>query len=530
MPKRIIGSVVFASALALLMFAATVLILSSSTQAAVPATASSSQAHAAQGQAKTAPNGIWEDIAPYPTISVSPTPGTYPMRLKRAAAAAYPPNGKIYQFGGRHGVDGEDTQLQWIWEFTPGNPGTWVRKNALLDSSQPGSRYTVNMAVATLTDTNGVRIYAIGGSSINSEPTAVVRVYDPTADAITTLTSDPWPATPARSPGGYAVYNNKLYIFGGFTSVGNGGVFTDTWQFDPMAAAGSKWTQLNNLNLGRGYTAGAELDGYIYAIGGDTWNTSTHTLVPVNNVERMDVRQPNPGVAERRFAPNRSWGPRCVGLRHRHQLRDNGTHSRRGWRLPRTRCHRLSVQPQHQRLDFLPGSYAKTPGVFMPRPKKSVPTYSHHKPSGQAYVRLPDGAGGRKAVYLGAYNSPESRAEYARLVAELHSAPANTPPLPRAGLTVNEVLLAFLDHAERHYRRPDGTATREVGEFKQVIRAVRRLYGETSAAAFGPRAVSRPSATGSSPPGGAGAVNNQIGPRPAGVRVGRVEELVPEPV
>jgi len=298
MPKRIIGSVVFASALALLMFAATVLILSSSTQAAVPATTSISQAQQpAQGQGqKTSPNGIWEDIAPYPTVSVSPTPGTYPLRLKRAAAAAYPPNGKIYQFGGRHGVDGEDTQLQWIWEFTPGNPGTWVRKNALLDSPQPGSRYTVNMAVATLTDTSGVRIYAIGGNSINSEPTAVVRVYDPTADAITTLTSDPWPATPARVPGGYAVYNNKLYIFGGFTSIGNGSVFTDTWQFDPMAASGSRWTQITsaNLNLGRGYIAGAELDGYIYAIGGDTWNTSTHQLSPVANVERMDARAANP--------------------------------------------------------------------------------------------------------------------------------------------------------------------------------------------------------------------------------------------
>src|SRR5438477_8063622 len=152
------------------------------------------------------------------------------------------------------------------------------------------------MPDAVLTDSTGVRIYAIGGSSIDSVPTPVVRSYDPVADVVTVITSDPWPATPARVPGGYAVYNNKLYIYGGFSALGNGSVFTDTWQFDPMAAAGSKWTQLAtaNLNLGRAYMAGAELDGKIYAIGGDTWDTVNRTLVPVVNVERMDPTQPSP--------------------------------------------------------------------------------------------------------------------------------------------------------------------------------------------------------------------------------------------
>src|SRR5439155_16525133 len=144
--------------------------------------------------------------------------------------------------GGRAGTDGDDTALQSIWEYDP-DANTWTRKNALLDSSQVGSRYTANMAVAVLTDTNGPRIYAIGGSSINSEPTPVVRIYNPVVDQITTLSSDPWPATPARIPGGYTVYNNKLYIFGGFSALGVGAVFTETWSFDPLAAPGQKWTR-----------------------------------------------------------------------------------------------------------------------------------------------------------------------------------------------------------------------------------------------------------------------------------------------
>src|SRR5438067_929212 len=116
----------------------------------------------------------------------------------------------------------------------------------------------------------------------------------------------------------------------------------------------------------------------------------------------------------------------------------------------------------------------------MPRPKNPVPPYSHHKPTGQAYVRLPDGAGGRRTVYLGKYDSPESRAEYGRIVAELAASPAAVrPPVGSAARTVNEVLLAYLTFAERHYRRPDGTATNELAEYKLTARYVRGLYGHT---------------------------------------------------
>ena len=240
--------------------------------------------------------GVWADIATFPAVALSPTPGTNPLRIKRAAAAAYPPNGKVYLLGGRHGVDGEDFALRFIYEYSPA-ANTWTQKTSLLDGTQQGSIYTANMAAAVLTDATGVRIYAVGGNSVDSVPISTTRVYDPVVDALTT--SDGWPASPVRVPGGWAVVNNKLYIFGGFSDLANGGaggVFTDTWRFDPMAAPGSKWTQLAsaNLNLGRAYIAGAALDGFIYAVGGDTWNPATRTLVPVANVERMDPSQANP--------------------------------------------------------------------------------------------------------------------------------------------------------------------------------------------------------------------------------------------
>jgi hypothetical protein len=54
----------------------------------------------------------------------------------------------------------------------------------------------------------------------------------------------------------------------------------------------------------------------------------------------------------------------------------------------------------------------------MPRPRNPIPTYRLHKQSAQAVVtlRLPDGT--RKDVLLGPYNSPESKAEYRRVLAE----------------------------------------------------------------------------------------------------------------
>jgi hypothetical protein len=245
----------------------------------------------------SAPDGTWSDLPPLPTVVLNwgSSPGSpSPLKLKRAGAVAYPPNGKIYILGGRHRSDGDDINSQWIWEYTPGN-STFIRKNAVLDSSLYGSRFTSNMAVVVLTDTNGPRIYAVGGSSVNSMTSNAVRVYDPNSDTLST--SDAWPASPGRMPGGYAVYNNKLYIFGGYTSQPTGVVYADTWVFDPMAASGSKWQQLAGATLGtaRAFIAGATLDGYIYAIGGDTISGSTTPLVtPLSIVERMNPSDASP--------------------------------------------------------------------------------------------------------------------------------------------------------------------------------------------------------------------------------------------
>jgi integrase len=114
-----------------------------------------------------------------------------------------------------------------------------------------------------------------------------------------------------------------------------------------------------------------------------------------------------------------------------------------------------------------------------------TPSYCHHKASGQAVVRL-DG----HDHYLGTFGSQESRREYDRLIAEWLAAGRRLPHPPAGdGLTVNGLLLAYWCWAEKTYCDEDGTPTRELANLKDALRPLRKLYGNTEAACFGPLAL-----------------------------------------
>jgi len=94
----------------------------------------------------------------------------------------------------------------------------------------------------------------------------------------------------------------------------------------------------------------------------------------------------------------------------------------------------------------------------------------------------------RQKLLPGAFNSPESRTAFAKFQLELEACPVPAE-VTRDGLTVAELLLAYLDFAERHYRTPDGRSTSEIYEVRVVIRALRELYAETPVSEFGPLAL-----------------------------------------
>ncbi|HSQ58640.1 MAG TPA: tyrosine-type recombinase/integrase, partial [Gemmata sp.] len=89
----------------------------------------------------------------------------------------------------------------------------------------------------------------------------------------------------------------------------------------------------------------------------------------------------------------------------------------------------------------------------------------------------------------GAYNSPESLAAKARLELELVTSPTRQVITDRPSLSVAELLLAYLVHAEAYYRGPDGKPTKELDKIKLSIRSMRELHGNTRAAEVGPVAL-----------------------------------------
>ena len=66
---------------------------------------------------------------------------------------------------------------------------------------------------------------------------------------------------------------------------------------------------------------------------------------------------------------------------------------------------------------------------------------------------------------------------------------ATAEPVDPKALTVAELLIAYLDYAERHYRDPAGNPTDEVRHLKTVMRHVRELYGDAPVTTFGPMAL-----------------------------------------
>lgn len=121
----------------------------------------------------------------------------------------------------------------------------------------------------------------------------------------------------------------------------------------------------------------------------------------------------------------------------------------------------------------------------MSRRPNLVPALRHHKPTNQAVttVRLPDG--GTKDLYLGKHGSAAAGSEYARIVSLL-AANGGTYPSIRNDLTVNEALVRYLKFATAFYRDPDGSQSRSLENTKTALRDLRKLFGPTPLADFGP--------------------------------------------
>jgi len=134
-----------------------------------------------------------------------------------------------------------------------------------------------NYGIAALTDPTGLGFYVFGGRDANGNIVTTVQAYYPATNTTAVFVSDPWPGkTPSGCVSlpamGVATLGNQAIVMGGSSFAANGCLdenSAQTWMFDPMAAAGSRWTQGGDLNVARGYITPAVLGNKVYAIGGD---------------------------------------------------------------------------------------------------------------------------------------------------------------------------------------------------------------------------------------------------------------------
>jgi len=120
----------------------------------------------------------------------------------------------------------------------------------------------------------------------------------------------------------------------------------------------------------------------------------------------------------------------------------------------------------------------------MPAKKNNkVPKFRLHKATGQGVVTI-DG----HDHYMGRFEDPASKERYDRLISKW-LLNGRRFSLEQKDVCISEVIAAFWQHAQGYYRKPDGSATSTLDNFRQALRPLKRLYGSSPAAQFGPKAL-----------------------------------------
>lgn len=114
--------------------------------------------------------------------------------------------------------------------------------------------------------------------------------------------------------------------------------------------------------------------------------------------------------------------------------------------------------------------------------RQSLPSYTLHRPSSQARVRIQG-----RDIYLGPYDSAESRERYAQLLLNLarqqQSPAVNGRWSECPELKVKELVLKYCLFAEEYY----GTKSKEFRTMRDALKPLVRLFGNSLANDFGPR-------------------------------------------
>ena len=111
-------------------------------------------------------------------------------------------------------------------------------------------------------------------------------------------------------------------------------------------------------------------------------------------------------------------------------------------------------------------------------PRKNLPGYLKHKPSGQAYCLI-----NGKFIYLGKYGSKASRQQYEEVVAEYLANGKKLPPTrSKNEITVLEFAIGYLEYAKEYY----SINTKTYNLCENTMKLLVKYYGKQPISKFGP--------------------------------------------
>ena len=91
-----------------------------------------------------------------------------------------------------------------------------------------------------------------------------------------------------------------------------------------------------------------------------------------------------------------------------------------------------------------------------------------------------------KRIYLGVFNSPESKKAFDKILADWEAAHSERSKSAPVTLTVSRLAVLFLKYAEKEYVR-DGKPTGETANFRYALKAMTNMYHGVKVIDFGPK-------------------------------------------
>ena len=114
-------------------------------------------------------------------------------------------------------------------------------------------------------------------------------------------------------------------------------------------------------------------------------------------------------------------------------------------------------------------------------PRRILPGYLKHKPSGQAYCLI-----NNRFIYLGKYGSKASRQQYEEVIAEYLNNGRKLPPTrSRTEMTCEDFAIAFLEYTVEYYADDPGTYNHCENAMKPFV----KHYGKQPVSKFGPMSL-----------------------------------------